>query len=295
VKRISRVAASAVAALVLSLGSGLAGAGLLGASAPGAGAARTARAALESAPAPTPAGPARPLELSVRPAVGSVNSLNSAGYAVSRSGTRFRFVRATFFVPYLNCTISKGSSSSNWVGLDGFVGKPDSVEQAGIEANCGKAGHSSYYAWHTMYPHAQVRSSTAVRSGDSVTVSVSYDPGDREFALALTDHTTGGHFRVRHKCPQGIRCPRNSAEVISSAPSSGSAGHLKIAPLADYGAVSFTGISITDRSHENGGLRSPHWGATKILQTQQAAPFRLIARPTPIQAAAFDNYWSRTR
>ena len=58
----------------------------------------------------------------VRPGASSVNSLNSAGYAVSRARTRFRFAAATFFVPYLNCRLSPGSYSAGWVGLDGFVG-----------------------------------------------------------------------------------------------------------------------------------------------------------------------------
>jgi Peptidase A4 family len=291
---VSRVAAaSAIVTLAVALGSGLLGARLLGAGPPGAGA--LAAGGLRTAPAPTPAGAARPLELSVRPASGSVNSLNSTGYAVSRSGTRFRSVRATFFVPYLNCSLSKGASSSDWVGLDGFVGQPDSVEQAGIVADCSSAGHASYHAWHAMYPAARVRSRITVRGGDSITARVSFDLGDRKFTLALTDNTTGAHFLVRPSCHRGVRCPRNSAEVISSAPSSGPAGHVKIAPLADYGAVSLAAISIKDRSGQRGGLRSPHWGATKIVQTEQAAPFRLIARPTPIQTSAFDNYWSRAR
>jgi hypothetical protein len=247
----------------------------------------------DARPADAHPGGSGPLELTLRPAVGSINSLNSAGYAVSHQRTRFRSVRATFFVPYLNCALSKGARSSQWVGLDGFVGVPDSVEQDGIEADCSSAGRSSFHAWYAMYPRPRTTPKMAIRSGDSVTARVSYDLADATFSLALTNNTTGGHFQVRKKCPHGVRCPRNSAEVITSAPAAGTAGHLKISPLADYGAVSYTAISIVNRAGQSGGLRSAHWSATRITQTEQAAPFRVIARPTPIGAGTFDNYWAR--
>lgn len=282
-----RVAASgmAVLALVLAAGTQLADAHT---------AARPAATRpVDAHPADTRPAGSGPLELTLRPAVGSIDSLNSAGYAVSHTRTRFRSVRATFFVPYLNCALSKGAHSSQWVGLDGFVGAPDSVEQDGIEADCSAAGRSSFHAWYAMYPRPRTTPKVAIRSGDSVTARVSYDLADSTFSLALTNNTTGGHFEVRRKCPHGAACPRNSAEVITSAPTAGTAGHLTISPLADYGAVSYTAISIVNRAGQSGGLRSAHWSATRITQTEQAAPFRLIARPTPIGSDTFDNYWAR--
>jgi hypothetical protein len=287
VTTIARVAVSAVGALALMTGIGAAG--LAPAAGPGQ------RAPASPAPAPAPSQLAAPLELSVRPAAGSATSLNSAGYAVSRPHVRFRFVRATFFVPYLNCALSKGAASAHWVGLDGFVGRPDSVEQDGIEADCSKKGKSSYRAWYAMYPRRRYLRKIAIKGGDSVTASVYYDAADHTFSLALKDNTTGGHFRVHRKCPHGITCPRNSAEMVSSAPATGSGASLTIEPLADYGALSFGAIAITNQAGQRGKLRSARWGVTRIVQTQRASPFRLVARPTPIQGDTFDNYWSRTR
>jgi hypothetical protein len=247
----------------------------------------------EAAASPIDAsGPIRP---AARPAVGSVDSPNAAGYAVDRGHTRFRLVRATFFVPYLNCALSKSAYSADWVGLDGFVGNPDSVEEDGIEADCTAAGRGRYHAWHAMYPRPQVTSKVQVNAGDSVTATVFYDTSSHEFLLSLTDNTTGGHFTVSSKCPRGVTCPRNSAEVISSAPDTGRAGHETISRLADYGAMSFAAIDITDQSAQRGTLRSQFWGTTRIVQTQQAAPFQLIARPTQLEASTFDIYWSRAR
>jgi hypothetical protein len=175
------------------------------------------------------------------------------------------------------------------------VGKSITVQQDGIQANCTRSGRGSYKAWYAMYPHAEVMSHVRVRAGDSVTASVYYDAAANKFELALTDNTTGGRFSVKRGCPAGMTCPAWSAEIISSAPTRGSGRHLVVRPLADYGAVSYAAIAITDRSGQRSGLRSPFWGATRIIQTQGAAPFRLISRPTQIQASTFDTYWSREK
>ncbi|HEY1643305.1 MAG TPA: G1 family glutamic endopeptidase [Streptosporangiaceae bacterium] len=231
----------------------------------------------------------------VRPGASSVNSLNSAGYAVSRARTRFRLVRATSFVPYLNCRLSPGSYSAGWVGLDGFVGTPDSAEQVGVAANCTARRRAKYHAWFAMYPHARTPLRVSVRAGDSVTASVYYDRSTAKFTLRLADNTTGGHAQVRAACPHGVRCPRDSAEIITSALTAGSGSRLTIRPLADYGAMSFTSIAITDRSGDKGSVRSRHWGSTRIVETQRAAPFRVIARPTLVHGTTFATYWSRAR
>jgi hypothetical protein len=222
----------------------------------------------------------------------SADSLNSAGYAVSRPGTRFRLVRATFFVPYLNCALSKGASSDEWVGLGGFVGKSVTVQQDGIQADC-VAGRGTYKAWFDMYPRPEVLSRIRVRAGDSVTASVYYDSVTGKFNLSLINNTTGGRFSVTRRCPAGMTCPAHSAEILSSAPTHGSGRHLVVKPLADYGAVSYAAIAITNRDGQRGGLRSAFWGATRIIQTEADSPFLVISRPTQTQADMFDTYWSR--
>jgi hypothetical protein len=237
-----------------------------------------------------------------QPDVGNItssNSLNWAGYAVSRTGLTFTSVRATFFVPYLNCAKSPGAAlSSDWVGLDGFVGQAATVEQGGIAANCSAAGKASYLGWYEMYPRPEVRATLRVTAGDSVTVSVTYDPAAREFRISIADNTTGSRFSVQRACPHAkaggrlVRCLRNSAEVISEAPVIGSGKSAVIAHLADYGAISFAGISVTDGKGARGGVLSPHWTATKIIQLKSAAG-PTLARPTPTQGNAFDTYWLR--
>ena len=234
-----------------------------------------------------------------RPATSDItaaNSLNWAGYAVSRSHIRFAAIRATLFVPYLNCAKSPGAAlSSAWVGFDGFAGRAKSVEQGGIAANCTAAGKATYFGWWEMYPRAEMRAPLKVGAGDSVTASVSYDTGN--YRISLTDNTRGSHFTVQRKCPHVkvgarlLRCPRNSAEVITEAPATGR--KLRIARLADYGAVSFAAISITDNRRATGTIVSSHWNATKITQLRSSGG-PILARPTPTRADTFDAYWLRT-
>jgi len=262
---------------------------------PGAGLGASRRLALRPVLTAGAGAISGPTGVRMRPAEASADSLNSAGYAASRGGTRFRLVRATFFVPFLNCALSKGAFSDDWAGLGGFVGKSVTVQQVGIQANCDSAGRGAYRAWFDMYPHREMFSRIRVRAGDSVTASVFYDASTNRFNLALTDNTTGGRFAVTRGCPAGMTCPALSAEIISSAPTRGSGRHLVVKPLADYGAVSYASIAITDRSGQRSGLRSAFWGATRILQTEASAPFRLVSRPTQIQGTTFDTYWSREK
>jgi hypothetical protein len=223
-------------------------------------------------------------------------SLNWAGYAVTRPKTSFVAIRATFFIPYLDCAKSPGlTRSSDWVGFDGFAGRAESVEQGGIAADCSRSGKPAYYAWYEMFPRGEVRASLRVQPGDSVTAGVTYNRATRNFTIAVTDNTRGGHFSVVRKCPavkvgkHVLTCLRNSAEVITEAPEVSAGHNVAISHLSDYGAVSFAGIFIVDSAGARGGVVSAHWNATKILQLRSTGP--VIARPTPTQGAMFDNYW----
>jgi hypothetical protein len=219
----------------------------------------------------------------------TIRSVNWSGYAATRSGKSFSLVRATFFVPYLNCAVAPDTYSAHWVGFDGFFGKPDSVEQDGIEADCvGTAGKTARYrAWYEMFPKPETVSSIKVNSGDSITASVSYSSATRKFRLTVTDNTNRRHFTVTKACAAHTSCPRTSAQVISEAPAN-SQGQLL--PMADYGAVAFANIAVTGGAGQRGGLVSRRWRTTKIVQYGDVSRKR-IAQPTAIHSDSFANYW----
>jgi Peptidase A4 family len=248
---------------------------------------------------PLPAGAATAPGVPAAFNISSVGSLNWSGYAVNRTKTTFDDVKATFFAPYLNCKESPGATSSSfWAGLDGYVGKPDSVEQIGIGADCSAAGKASFFGWFEMFPYGQTKLPLKVHAGDSVTASVSYTASTRDFTLVLTNNTRGGSDTKVRKCPgieingKAVICPRNSAEVIAEAPASGTSSKLVIDPLSDYGAVSFTGVSITSGARQHGGIVSSHWTATKIIQLRASAG-PTLAEPTSVHGDLFDSYWLR--
>jgi hypothetical protein len=78
----------------------------------------------------------------------------------------------------------------------------------------------------------------------------------------------GTHFSVLRSRPhvkvagKWLRCARNSAEMI------------------------------TDSRGARGGIVSPRWTATKIIQLRDSGG-PMLARPTPTAARTFDIYWLR--
>jgi hypothetical protein len=220
-----------------------------------------------------------------RPGHRVIHSLNWAGYAGNRAGTTFRHVSAAFQVPYLDCAAASTSYSSHWAGLDGLGSA--SVEQVGVEADC-SGSTPRYYAWYEMYPKP-VSVAFTVRAGNAVQASVTYKRSARKFVLMLRDTTSGRHFTRTLKCAAKA-CLRSSAEVISEAPSNGSAG---ILPLADYRAASFSSITLTTSGGHRSGLSSRYWNTFQIIGVGDSS-HRLAAQPTSLfRGQAFSTYWFR--
>lgn len=220
-----------------------------------------------------------------RPGRAVIHSLNWAGYAGNRAGTRFRYVSAAFGVPYVDCAAGTKSYSSHWVGLDGLGSA--TVEQVGIEADC--AGSAPrYYAWYEMYPQP-VSVVFTVHAGDAVQASVTYKRSARKFVLMLRDTTSGRHFTRTLKCAAKV-CLRSSAEVISEAPSSASGG---ILPLADYRAASYSSVTLTTSKGHRSGLTSRYWKTYQIVGVGESSR-KLAAQPTSLfRGQAFSVYWFR--
>jgi hypothetical protein len=253
----------------------------------------TAGATAGAVPAPIVV-PGQPMALAranPAPAISSasntskIDSVNWAGYAAARPGTGFRYVQATFFVPYVDCTSTLNAFSSHWVGLDGLNSR--TVEQLGVEAGC--AGSSpEYYAWFEMYPGNEA-SAFSVKPGNSIVASVYYNRQTSMFILAMDDTTTGQHFSRSLKCAANP-CTRASAEVISESPADASG---KALPLADYRASSFSGISVTDSLGRRGTLKSQWWNTYQITEIGGTSGGVAGQSTSLYQGEAFNNYWFR--
>lgn len=213
----------------------------------------------------------------------NIISGNWGGYVAQETGVKFRYVRAEFFVPYVDCASTPSSFSGHWVGLDGEGGA--TVEQDGILAAC-QGSTPVYSAWYEMFPMPPVYSTITVRPGNSVVASAYYDSGTGKFTLSLTDTTNGEHFSHTLACPAGSSCRRASAEVISEAPSNGAS----ILPLTNFRAESFSDVVVTNSHGQRGGLRSPWWGTLSVITENSTGT--VLDQPTQIfRGKAFGCYW----
>jgi hypothetical protein len=286
VNKFYRVTGTAIAALTLAASAAAFSTPLAAAQATTHG----ARSSPAGSPFPHPMIPAQLPAGAAADAIGNVRTVGSAnwaGYAVQRSGVKFKAIKATFFVPFLNCAVTPGNTppgdfSSHWVGLDGFGST--TVEQDGIEADC-SGGSASYHAWREVYPRPEQPFSMTIRPGDSITASVKFSKSSGKYRMEVRDNTRGTHDTARQRCT-GSSCKRSSAEVISEAPTVGGS----LAALADYGALSYAGISIKGAGR-TGGIKSSHWSRVKIVQVDSG--HNILAIPTALNGRSFDVYWLR--
>jgi len=210
------------------------------------------QAAVEPCPAPTPATAtcAAPVVRVTRltalrsgaaaadPAANCVTALNWAGYDATGGG--FTSVTATWVEPAVSPAGSTQAYASFWAGLDGDGSA--TAEQAGT-AVFSRNGVVTHYAWYEMYPAGEVRvPGFAVAAGDVVTATIR-DDGQGGFTLSLVDRTSHATFSTAQPGPVGAAA---SAEVIAEAPTDASLGRLT--PLADFGAVHFSGCAFNDRA-----------------------------------------------
>jgi len=234
----------------------------------------------------------RPTASVLTRAITSLESLNWAGYAASQGTRTFRFVAAQFKVPAVSCTgvaATNGTFSGHWVGLDGFRASSTTVEQVGVVEACVPSGSTfapAYLPFWEMAPNrAFFPSKVTVHPGDTIHVNVYYNKNTHAFTLTLSDVTDGQQFARTSACPSGSSCKRNSAEAISEPPLTSfdpSTGDVQFAPLADFGSIKISSVSITTTNGLRGGLTSPSWNTYKITEVAGQNP---DGTPTNFNAA----------
>ncbi len=278
--KLYRVTGTTVAALTLAASAAAVSAPYAAAQATTHHAAAAAAAAPEPhpmIPAALPAGVAAGSDSTV--GIKKVGSTNWAGYAVTRG--KFKKIRATFYVPIMNCSSNPNTFSSHWVGLDGF--SSNTVEQDGIESDC-NGTTQQVFAWREVFPRPEQPFTTLrIRPGDSITATTTFTGG--KFKMEVKNNTTGKHRTVRQRCA-GATCKRTSAEVISEAPTVNG----QQSSLAPYGAQAYSSISIHNSKGRSGGIRSSHWRAFRIFQIGKNSG-SVIAAPTPLHGTSFAVYW----
>ena len=132
---------------------------------------------------------------------------NWAGYAAS--GQTFTSITGTWVEPVARCKASHDLYAP-WLGLDGY--NDQTVEQTGVQTSC-STGTPVDSGWYEMYPAAPVDYGNPVRTGDTISATVTYE-GGISYSLTLTDVTKGWSHTVTKRLNAG----NASAEAVIEAP-----------------------------------------------------------------------------
>jgi hypothetical protein len=211
-------------------------------------------------------------------------SSNWAGYAVSRTGVRFRRVAATWVAPTATCTPGRRRRySAAWLGLGGYHATSTALEQIGTEADCTSRGSPVYSAWYELVPAAPTAIHLKVSPGDTISASVSVANG--VVRLYFSNRTRGTVFTKQLRADH---LDTTSAEWIVEAPSACDGYRCETLPLADFGTTTFANAKATTATGHGGAIADPAWASTAIALGADGHPFRRSRQAAGDGAAAAD-------
>lgn len=213
-----------------------------------------------------------PTTTTTAPAPAAIESTNWSGYAAELSSNSVTEVGATWIVPMLNCSATPTGEDANWVGVDGTSASAPALFQTGVLDRCVAGSQESQTWWEDIQgnPPAPAQGLFAVQPGDAITASVSeVSPGTWRYAV--TDKTTGQTATAQ----MSYDGPGASADYIEEDPSiESSFGSLSLAPLADFGTVSFSGLTL------NGSLPPLSFSTDSIEIVQSGSVLASPSAPT---------------
>lgn len=209
-------------------------------------------------------------------------SSNWSGYAVHRSGVRFRQVKAAWKQPTASCAAGSQSYSAQWVGLGGYSPSSNALEQIGTEIDCSSTGRALSSAWYELVPAPSETINLRVRPGDTMAASVTVV--GHKVTVSLEDATTHRSFT---KSLRAGAIDVSSAEWIVEAPSDCiSINSCQTLPLADFGRASFGLASARTTTGRSGTIVSSHWGRTAITLSPGGPRFIVYQGAGPSSGAA---------
>ena len=190
----------------------------------------------------------------------SSTSSNWSGYAVHRSGLRFRQVSGTWRTPSAYCSQGEQTYSANWVGLGGYSPSSPALEQIGTETDCSSSGYVLTSAWYEVVPAPSVTINLRVHPGDLMSATVRVV--GHTVMMKLSDLTRHRSFT---KTIYSSLIDVSSAEWIVEAPSACySANDCQTLPLANFGTTNFASAGTRSTNGQNGSIASRSWDTTKI-------------------------------
>jgi len=169
------------------------------------------------------------------PATPGLSSMNWAGYVLT--GKSYREVSAEWTVPSLNCRVVPNGSTSDWVGVDGWV-HPVELFQAGTSSTCAGGVQANSVVWSDGALGYAWQDEFTVNAGDEISAQVARSRSGA-WTATVTDESTG----QRANPSEPVAYAGASAEWVAE--DSGIQGSSVLAPLADFTSVSFAKLSVT--------------------------------------------------
>ncbi len=226
------------------------------------------------------------------PPVSSTNIPDFSGYEVyPGAGASFSAMSASWTVPALSCAsgVPLGSVSSTVAEWVGFQNGGGVLEQDGIDSYCTSTG-PVYQAFSEIYPLDIVDDPLSiatypVSAGDAFFASVTLSAATAEFTMA--DATQGWTDTINEPVGAASQNP-TQAEWFVEDPSYG------LDPLADFGSVTFSGMSATAGGQT--GAPSAFSGVQEVQMlngSPQSPGSEIIATAGPLDATgtSFTDSW----
>jgi hypothetical protein len=203
-------------------------------------------------------------------ATARTTSTNWAGYAVHRSGVRFREVTAAWRVPAVDCSSGEQQWSASWVGLGGYSETSNALEQIGTESDCSSTGTATYSAWYELVPENSHTIDLTARPGDRISARVIVR--GRRVALRLENLT---RHRTYSRTLTASAIDVSSAEWIVEAPSacSDTGSFCRVMPLADFGSTAMRHAAAVSAGGHRGAILDSAWNMTAIDLSPQSQQF----------------------
>jgi hypothetical protein len=217
------------------------------------------------------------------------------------TGDAFRSIQASWVIPSISCPgeSSPGYNGSAWFGVGLGRSYPQS-EQVVTEAFC--TGTVASYVAYLEVGGVQAAGSAGglpLHAGDRISASVSYAGIGRIRAGPQTYRAARYHFQLSDQTERrsfGITdtsdclrhaCDHSSAEVSAGIPFAG------YSPLADYGSVTFSHVTITDvKGHRGAFSPNKRWRVAKLVELDTSAHVR-AASPSALRrrGTQFSDFW----
>jgi len=192
-------------------------------------------------------------------------------------------ISGSWIVPDVQC--SGNANSATWLGIGGGNGVDPTLVQAGTSQDC-SGSDKTFYAWWEALPAPQVQADGAllatgnfpVSPGDLVTVTINSTLVI--WNITIVNATAGWTFN--QTIP--YLSAGDTAEWIEEAPLSAGTGGAGQMPLANFGTVGFSSLTVNGANPSFRHPRRARWW-TAVVMCSQARP-QLLAATASTSAGA---------